>query len=58
VWLHHRILLGTTADVDSVINAVAKIRENLDELRSAEHRLVRLKSMSRAERDRALRQGA
>ena len=57
VWLHHRILLGTKADVDSVIDAVAKIRDNLDELRSAEHRLVRLKSMSRAERDRATLQG-
>jgi L-glutamine:scyllo-inosose aminotransferase len=57
VWLHHRILLGTKADVDSVIEAVAKIRANVDELRSAEHRLVGLKSMSRAERDRAMRQG-
>jgi L-glutamine:scyllo-inosose aminotransferase len=58
VWLHHRILLGTKADVDSVIDAVSKIRGNVDELRRAEHRLVRLKSMSRAERDRAVLQGA
>jgi L-glutamine:scyllo-inosose aminotransferase len=28
VWLHHRILLGTKADVGSVIDAIAKIREN------------------------------
>ncbi len=57
VWLHHRILLGTEKDVDSVLEAVAKIRANLDELRTAEHRLVRLKSMSRAHRDRAMLEG-
>jgi L-glutamine:scyllo-inosose aminotransferase len=58
VWLHHRTLLGAKADVDSVIDAVAKISDNLDELRSAEHPLVLQKSMSRAERDRAARHGA
>jgi L-glutamine:scyllo-inosose aminotransferase len=57
VWLPHRILLGTEKDVDSVLEAIAKIRANVDELRTAEHRLVRLKSMSRAERDRAMREG-
>lgn len=55
VWLHHRLLLGSEADVDSVVEAAAKIRANVDELRSSDHRLVRLKSMSRAERDRAMR---
>jgi dTDP-4-amino-4,6-dideoxygalactose transaminase len=54
VWMHHRVLLGTEGDVDSVIEAVAKIRANVDDLRTAEHPLVRLKSMSRAARDRAL----
>jgi hypothetical protein len=44
--------------MDSVIDAVAKISDNLDELRSAEHPLVLQKSMSRAERDRAARHGA
>jgi hypothetical protein len=58
VWLHHRLLLGTEADVDSVVEAIAKIRATVDELRTAEHRLVRLKSMSRALRDRATREGA
>jgi len=57
VWLHHRILLGTEKDVDAVLEAVAKIRATVDELRTAEHRLVRLKSMSRAHRDRAMREG-
>jgi dTDP-4-amino-4,6-dideoxygalactose transaminase len=58
VWLHHRVLLGTEADVDTVLEAVAKIRASVDELRTAEHPLVRLKSMSRALRDRAMREGA
>ena len=58
VWIHHRVLLGTEADVDSVVEAVAKIEANPDELRRAEHRLVGLKSMSRALRDRAILQGA
>jgi L-glutamine:scyllo-inosose aminotransferase len=57
VWLPHRILLGTEKDVDSVLEAVAKIRSNVDDLRTAEHRLVRLKSMSRAHRDRAMLEG-
>jgi dTDP-4-amino-4,6-dideoxygalactose transaminase len=58
VWIPHRVLLGTEADVDSVLEAIAKIQANPDELRRAEHPLVRLKSMSRALRDRAILQGA
>jgi dTDP-4-amino-4,6-dideoxygalactose transaminase len=57
VWLHHRLLLGAEEDVDSVLDAVAKVQAHVDELRSAEHPLVRLKSMSRADRDRAAREG-
>jgi hypothetical protein len=58
VWLPHRLLLGSEKDVDDVVEAVAKIRAHVDELRAADHPLVRLKSMSRAQRDRAMRQGA
>jgi dTDP-4-amino-4,6-dideoxygalactose transaminase len=58
VWVPHRVLLGTEGDVDSVLEAIAKIQANPDELRTAEHPLVRLKSMSRALRDRAILQGA
>ena len=53
VWLHHPIFLGSEGDVDDVVEAIEKIRGNLDELRTAEHPLVRLKSMTRADRDRA-----
>ena len=54
VWIPHRLLLGTEEDVDSVVEAVGKISGAIDELRTAEHPLVRLKSMSRAHRDRAV----
>ncbi|MBK6690359.1 MAG: DegT/DnrJ/EryC1/StrS family aminotransferase [Deltaproteobacteria bacterium] len=32
VWLHHHLFLGTTADVDDVVAAIAKIREGVDAL--------------------------
>jgi dTDP-4-amino-4,6-dideoxygalactose transaminase len=53
VWLHHHVLLGSDKDVDDIVEAVGKIRDNVDELRTAEHRLIELKSMNRADRDRA-----
>ena len=58
VWVPHRVLLGTDSEVDSVLEAIAKIQANPDELRTAEHPLVHLKSMSRAHRDRAMREGS
>jgi dTDP-4-amino-4,6-dideoxygalactose transaminase len=57
VWVPHRVLLGTESDLDSVLEAIAKIRANLDELHAAEHPLVQLKSMSRTHRDRAACEG-
>jgi hypothetical protein len=53
VWIHHHVLLGDEKDVDDVVEAIEKIRRNVDELRSAEHPQVGLKSMNRADRDRA-----
>jgi dTDP-4-amino-4,6-dideoxygalactose transaminase len=55
VWVPHRVLLGANEDVDQVVEAVAKVRGNVDELRKADHPLVALKGRSRAERDRAAR---
>ncbi len=57
VWLHHRLLLGSENDVDSIVEAIEKIRANPQELCTADHRLVRLKSMSRTHRDRAIALG-
>jgi L-glutamine:scyllo-inosose aminotransferase len=50
VWLHHHVLLGSEKDVDDIVAAIEKIRDNVDELRTAEHPLVGIKSMNRADR--------
>jgi dTDP-4-amino-4,6-dideoxygalactose transaminase len=52
VWLPHQILLGSESDIDDVLEAIDKIQRNLDELLAAEHRLIQLKAMNRAERPR------
>jgi dTDP-4-amino-4,6-dideoxygalactose transaminase len=52
VWLPHQILLGDERDVDDVIEAIVKIQNNIDELLAAEHRLIEIKEMNRAERPR------
>jgi dTDP-4-amino-4,6-dideoxygalactose transaminase len=51
VWIPHRVLLGTNADVDAVVEAVAKIAASPDELRAADHPLVAEKARSRSVRD-------
>jgi dTDP-4-amino-4,6-dideoxygalactose transaminase len=52
VWLPHQLLLGTDEDVDQIVEAVAKIQTNVDELLLAEHSLIERKQMSRVERPR------
>jgi dTDP-4-amino-4,6-dideoxygalactose transaminase len=53
VWLPHQLLLGGREDVDQIIEAVAKIQSNVDELLGADDRLIEIKRMSRVERPRA-----
>ena len=50
VWLPHQLLLGGEQDVDQIVEAVAKIQSNPDELQQAEHRLIEIKQMNRAKR--------
>lgn len=52
VWLPHQLLLGSDRDVDQIVEAVDKIANNTDELLRAEHRLIEIKQMNRAERPR------
>lgn len=52
VWLPHQLLLGSEQDVDAIIEAVVKIQTNVDELLRAEHSLIDIKAMNRAERSR------
>jgi dTDP-4-amino-4,6-dideoxygalactose transaminase len=50
VWLPHQLLLGSEGDVDQIVEAVAKIKANVDELLRADDRLIERKRMSRVER--------
>lgn len=52
VWLPHPVLLGSPEDVDSVVEAIRKIQENIDELLRAEHPWIDWFQTSRAVRDR------
>ena len=52
VWLPHQLLLGHEQDVDQIVEAVAKIQSNIDELRRADNKLIERKQMSRLERPR------
>jgi len=52
VWLPHQLLLGGPEDVDQIVEAVGKIQSNPDELQRAEHSLIEIKQMNRAERPR------
>ena len=52
VWLPHQLLLGAEGDVDQIIEAIEKIHLSPDELLRAEHPLIQLKSLNRAERPR------
>ena len=55
VWLPHPLLLGPPADVDDIIEAVAKIQQHAGELIVADHPLIAVKGTNRAERDRVER---
>ena len=50
VWLPHQLLLGSTQDVDQIVEGVTKIQSNVDELLKADHRLIEIKRLNRAER--------
>jgi hypothetical protein len=50
VWLPHQLLLGSEHDVDDIVESVDKIQSNIDELIRAEHPLIDIKGMNRAER--------
>ena len=52
VWLPHQLLLGSEQDVDQIVEAVEKIQNHVDELLHADHPLIDIKRMNRAERPR------
>ena len=50
VWLPHQIFLGDERDVDDVLTAIQKIKENVAELAGYEDERIRAQGMSRAAR--------
>ncbi len=50
VWLPHQIFLGDERDVDDVLTAIQKIKDNVAELAGYEDERIRLQGMSRAQR--------
>jgi len=52
VWLHHSVLLGNDSDIEQIIEAIQKIHRNVDEIRHIDHKLITIKSVNRAERDK------
>ena len=50
VWLPHQIFLGDERDIDDVLTAIQKIKENSSELIGYEDERIRVQGMSRAER--------
>ncbi len=50
VWLPHELFLGGRSDVDDILTAIDKIRENIPELDGYHDEAVRVQGLSRAER--------
>lgn len=50
VWLQHQIFLGDGKDVDDVLTAIHKVKDNIEELVGYEDERIRVQGMSRAER--------
>jgi hypothetical protein len=51
IWFSHHLFLGTKADVDSIVDAISKVMENIEELRGLEHTAIKNQGLSRADRE-------
>jgi dTDP-4-amino-4,6-dideoxygalactose transaminase len=51
VWFPHHLFLGGKENVDSIVNAISKVLENIEELRGLEHRAIKDQGLSRADRE-------
>ena len=51
VWFMHQLFLGSRKDVDAIADAIHKVLENIEELRSLDHKAVRNQRLSRADRE-------
>lgn len=51
VWFMHQLFLGGKQDVDAIVDGIHKVLENLEELRSFDHKAIRNQRLSRADRE-------
>src|ERR1700675_2845679 len=51
IWFSHHLFLGGKENVDSIVDAINKVLENVEELRGLEHRAITDQGLSRADRE-------
>jgi hypothetical protein len=51
VWLPHQHFLGSSADVDAIVDAISKVLANIEELRGLDHKAIRNQKLGRADRE-------
>jgi dTDP-4-amino-4,6-dideoxygalactose transaminase len=51
VWFMHQLFLGSSEDVDAIVDAIHKVLENIEELRDLDHKAIRNQGLSRADRE-------
>jgi dTDP-4-amino-4,6-dideoxygalactose transaminase len=51
VWFPHYLFLGDTEEIDTIVDAIFKTLENIEELRGLDHPAIRSQNLSRADRE-------
>ena len=51
VWFPHQNFLGTTQDVDAIVEGIQKVLSNIEELRGVDHKAIRNQRLGRADRE-------
>jgi dTDP-4-amino-4,6-dideoxygalactose transaminase len=51
VWFAHQMFLGSTKDVDAIADGIHKVLENIEEVRTVDHKAIRNQRLSRADRE-------
>jgi len=51
IWFPHYLFLGARQEIDTIVDAIFKTLENIEELRGLEHPAIRSQGLSRADRE-------
>lgn len=51
VWFPHYLFLGDKKEIDTIVDAIFKTLDNIEELRGLEHAAIRSQGLSRADRE-------